>query len=44
VAIVVARNRAEAEDAAELVTIEYEPLPAIIDTEAAAAPGPAPLS
>ena len=38
VAIVVARNRAEAEDAAELVNIEYEPLPASIDTEAAVAP------
>src|SRR5919205_2679760 len=38
VAIVVARTRAEAEDAAELVHIEYEPLPAVIDTEAAVAP------
>jgi len=38
VAIVVARNRAEAEDAAEIVHITYEPLPAIIDTEAAVAP------
>src|SRR5262245_23836215 len=38
VAIVVARNRAEAEDAAELVDVEYEPLPAIVDTEAAASP------
>src|SRR5262245_20727143 len=36
VAIVIARSRAEAEDAAELVNVEYEPLPAIIDTEAAA--------
>src|SRR5262249_38852139 len=38
VAIVVAPNRAEAEDAAELVDAEYEPLPAIVDTEAAASP------
>ena len=38
VAIVVARSRAEAEDAAELVEVEYEPLPAIVDTEAAVAP------
>ena len=38
VAVVVARTRAEAEDAAERVSIEYEPLPAVIDTEAALAP------
>ena len=38
VAIVVARNRAEAEDAAELVNITYESLPVSIDTEAAVAP------
>ncbi|HEY7490639.1 MAG TPA: xanthine dehydrogenase family protein molybdopterin-binding subunit [Candidatus Tectomicrobia bacterium] len=37
VAVVVARSRAEAEDAAEQVEIDYEPLPAVIDTEAAAA-------
>lgn len=36
VAVVVARNRAEAEDAAELVEVDYEPLPAVVDTEAAA--------
>jgi aerobic carbon-monoxide dehydrogenase large subunit len=38
VAVVVARTRAEAEDAAERVGVEYEPLPAVIDTEAALAP------
>jgi carbon-monoxide dehydrogenase large subunit len=38
VAVVVARSRAEAEDVAELVEVDYEPLPAAIDTEAAAAP------
>src|SRR3989441_10762225 len=37
-AIVVARNRAEAEDAAELVDVEYDPLPAVVDTEAAVSP------
>ncbi|MCZ6873568.1 MAG: molybdopterin-dependent oxidoreductase, partial [bacterium] len=36
VAVVVARNRAEAEDAAELVEVDYEPLPTVVDTEAAA--------
>lgn len=35
VAIVVARSRAEAEDAAERIAVEYEPLPAVVDTEAA---------
>lgn len=39
VAIVVARSRAEAEDAAERVEVEYELLPIVIDTEAAAEPG-----
>jgi carbon-monoxide dehydrogenase large subunit len=38
VAVVVARSRAEAEDAAEQIDIAYEPLPPVIDTEAAAAP------
>lgn len=36
---VVARTRAEAVDAAELVEVSYEPLPAVTDPEAAAAPG-----
>ena len=42
VAIVVARSRAGAEDAAELVEVEYEPLAAVTDPEAALADG-APL-
>jgi carbon-monoxide dehydrogenase large subunit len=37
VAVVVARSRAEAEDAAELIEIDYDPLPAVVDTVAAAA-------
>jgi carbon-monoxide dehydrogenase large subunit len=40
VAVVVARSRAEAEDAAEQVEVEYEPLPAVVDTEAAASDAP----
>ena len=39
VAIVVAESRAEAEDAAELVTVEWEPLPAVGDQLQAIAPG-----
>ena len=39
VAIVVARSRDEALDAAELVAIDYAPLPAVIDARAALAPG-----
>jgi len=39
VAAVVARTRAEAEDAAELVAVEYEELEPIVDPEAALAPG-----
>ena len=42
VAMVVAEGRAVAEDAAELVEVDYEPLPAVTDMVAAAAPG-APL-
>jgi carbon-monoxide dehydrogenase large subunit len=42
VAVVVARSRAEAADAAEAVVVEYDPLPAVADMEAALAPG-APL-
>jgi carbon-monoxide dehydrogenase large subunit len=38
VAVVVAGSRAEAEDIAELVEIDYEPLLAVVDTEAALAP------
>ena len=36
VALVVAESRALAQDAAELIDIDYEPLPAVTDTEAAA--------
>jgi carbon-monoxide dehydrogenase large subunit len=39
VAFVVAETLAEARDAAELIEIDYETLPAIADTEAAAQPG-----
>jgi carbon-monoxide dehydrogenase large subunit len=37
VAVVVAESRALAKDAAELVEVEYEPLPAVVDVEAALA-------
>lgn len=33
VAVVVAKDRATAEDAAELVQVEYEPLPVVVDVE-----------
>jgi carbon-monoxide dehydrogenase large subunit len=39
VAAVVARTRAEAEDAAELVLVEYEELPVVTDMETALDPG-----
>ncbi|HSL51724.1 MAG TPA: xanthine dehydrogenase family protein molybdopterin-binding subunit [Candidatus Deferrimicrobiaceae bacterium] len=39
VAMVVAETLAQAEDAAELVRVDYEPLPAVTDTAAAAEPG-----
>src|ERR671923_3001306 len=39
VAVVVARSREAARDAAELVQVEYEPLPAVIDPEQALAEG-----
>jgi len=42
VAVVVAESRELAEDAAELVYVDYEPLPAVVDLEAALEPG-APL-
>jgi aerobic carbon-monoxide dehydrogenase large subunit len=42
VAVVVATSRAAAEDAVELVEVDYEPLPAVADVEAALADG-APL-
>jgi carbon-monoxide dehydrogenase large subunit len=42
VAFVVAETKHQAADAAELIEVEYEPLPAVVSTEAALAPG-APL-
>ncbi|HEY8472059.1 MAG TPA: xanthine dehydrogenase family protein molybdopterin-binding subunit [Natronosporangium sp.] len=42
VAVVVARDRASAIDALELIDVDYEPLPAVLDMEAALAEG-APL-
>ena len=42
VAVVAATSRAAAEDAVELVEVEYEPLPAVVDVEAALLDG-APL-
>ena len=39
VALVVAESEAAAEDGAELVLVEYEPLPAVVDVEAAMEPG-----
>jgi carbon-monoxide dehydrogenase large subunit len=42
VAMVAAESRAEAEDAAELVQVEWEPLPAIADPARALAPSSAP--
>jgi carbon-monoxide dehydrogenase large subunit len=42
VAVVIAESRAQAEDAAELVHVDYEVLPAVTDVEQAAEPG-APL-
>jgi carbon-monoxide dehydrogenase large subunit len=38
VAAVIAESHAEAEDAAELVSVDYRPLPALLSVEAAAAP------
>ncbi len=38
-AVVVAETRAQAEDAAEAVVIDYQPLPSVADTARAAAPG-----
>jgi carbon-monoxide dehydrogenase large subunit len=39
VAVVVARDRAAARDAADLVEVDYEPLPAVTDMEKAVRPG-----
>jgi carbon-monoxide dehydrogenase large subunit len=43
VAVVVAETRAQAKDAAELVHVDWEPLPAVVDVETALADG-APLA
>ncbi len=43
VAFVVAESLAQAKDAAELVDVEYEPLPAVTDTALATMPGAAPV-
>lgn len=43
VAVVIAESRYLAEDAAELVEVEYESLPAVVDVEAALQPGSAVL-
>ena len=40
--MVVAETRAQAVDAVELVDVDYDPLPAVVDMEEALAPG-APL-
>jgi carbon-monoxide dehydrogenase large subunit len=39
VAVVVARDKASAVDALEAIVVEYEPLPVVLDMEAALAPG-----
>ena len=39
VAVVAAESRAAAVDAAEMVVVDYEPLPAVVDPEAATEPG-----
>jgi carbon-monoxide dehydrogenase large subunit len=39
VAVVIAETRGQARDAAELVNVDYEPLPAVVDTATAAKPG-----
>ena len=41
VAVVVAETAAQARDAAELVAVDYEPLPAVVETGAALDAGPA---
>jgi aerobic carbon-monoxide dehydrogenase large subunit len=43
IALVVAETRAQAEDATELVRIDYEPLPSVTATADATAPGAAPV-
>ncbi len=41
VAVIVAKDRAAAEDAAQLVALDLDPLPAVLDPEAALVPGAA---
>jgi len=43
VAAVVAETRAQAEDACEAIAVDYEPLPFLLDGEAAYAPGSTPV-
>src|SRR5207237_10263841 len=43
IALVVAETRAQAEDAADLVQIDYEPLPSVTATADATQPGAAPV-
>jgi len=43
VALVIAETRAQAEDAADLLRVDYEPLPSVTDTALAAQPGSAPV-
>jgi carbon-monoxide dehydrogenase large subunit len=40
VAVVLAETRAQAADALEAITVDYDPLPAVVDMEAAVAGGP----
>ena len=39
VAMVIAETRNQAKDAAELIAVDYDPLPVVVDTESAARPG-----
>ena len=43
VAFIIAETLDQAKDAAELIAVEYEPLPAVVGAEAALAPGAPPL-
>jgi aerobic carbon-monoxide dehydrogenase large subunit len=43
VAMVVAESLAQAKDAADLIAVDYEPLPSVTDTAAAAQPGAPPV-
>jgi carbon-monoxide dehydrogenase large subunit len=39
IAFVVAETKAQAQEASELITVDYEPLPAVVETESALLPG-----